>query len=121
QPSAGTVRYFGEDVTRWPAYRRRRSGLCRTFQKVRLFESLTVAQNVGVAACENCTDGEDWREHVVKVLDRLHLTAIAGRMPSEIALADRKRVEIARAIAGRCQVLMLDESLNGLTHDEADK
>src|SRR5262245_12002225 len=44
-PTKGTVAYFGQDYTTVPSYMRRRAGMCRTFQKVRLFESMTVAQN----------------------------------------------------------------------------
>ena len=45
----------------------------------------------------------------------------SDRRPSELTLADRKRVEIARAVVGSCRLLMLDESLSGLTHEEADR
>ena len=45
----------------------------------------------------------------------------ANRLPAQITLADRKKVEIGRAIAGHCRVLLLDESLSGLTHDEAEE
>src|SRR6185437_5290303 len=60
-------------------------------------------------------------DEVRLVLDRLRLGAQADRLPSEITLADRKKVEIGRAIAGHCRVLMLDESLSGLTHEEAEE
>jgi ABC-type branched-subunit amino acid transport system ATPase component len=118
-PSTGTVRYFGEDCTHMPVHQRRRAGLCRTFQKVRLFASMTVRENIAVAARQSVPHDQNWREAVAQVLERLRLTAQAERMPSEITLADRKKVEIGRAIVGHCRVLLLDESLSGLTHDEA--
>lgn len=120
-PSTGTVRYFGEDCTHMPVHQRRRAGLCRTFQKVRLFASMTVRENIAVAARQSLPDDQNWRSAVAQVLDRLRLTAQAERMPSEITLADRKKVEIGRAIVGHCRVLLLDESLSGLTHDEAQE
>ena len=120
-PTTGTVRYFGTDCTQLPVHRRRRSGLCRTFQKVRLFGSMTVRENVAVAARQSVPAGRDWRDAVGQVLDRLRLSAQAERMPAEITLADRKKVEIGRAIVGHCRVLLLDESLSGLTHDEAEE
>jgi branched-chain amino acid transport system ATP-binding protein len=120
-PTTGSVRYFGTDCTREPVHRRRRAGLCRTFQKVRLFPSMTVRENIAVAARQTVPPGQDWRNAVAQVLARLRLEAQAERMPAEITLADRKKVEIGRAIVGNCRVLLLDESLSGLTHDEAEE
>jgi ABC-type branched-subunit amino acid transport system ATPase component len=120
-PTSGRVAFFGRDCTGDPAHLRRRAGLCRTFQKVRLFESMTVAENIAVAARQCVEDGKDWRAEVDAILVRLRLRAQADRMPPEITLADRKKVEIGRAIAGFCRVLMLDESLSGLTRDEAEE
>jgi ABC-type branched-subunit amino acid transport system ATPase component len=120
-PTTGIVRYFGTDCTQLPVHRRRRSGLCRTFQKVRLFASMTVRENIAVAARQSVPADQDWRDAVEQVLDRLRLSAQAERMPAEITLADRKKVEIGRAIVGHCRVLLLDESLSGLTHDEAEE
>ena len=120
-PSGGSVRYFGEDCTALPVHQRRRAGLCRTFQKVRLFESMTVRENIAVAARQSLPAGSDWQAEVASVLERLRLGPQADRVPAHITLADRKKVEIARAIAGNCRVLLLDESLSGLTHDEAEE
>ncbi len=120
-PTTGTVRYFGADCTHLPVHQRRRSGLCRTFQKVRLFGSMTVRENIAVAARQSVPHDRDWRDAVTQVLERLRLSAQAERMPAEITLADRKKVEIGRAIVGHCRVLLLDESLSGLTHDEAEE
>ena len=120
-PSAGTIRYFGDDFTRLPMHRRRRAGLCRTFQKVRLFPSMSVRENIAVAARQTLPVDADWRAAVDGVLDRLRLAPQAERLPAELTLADRKRVEIGRAIAGFCRVLLLDESLSGLTHIEAEE
>jgi branched-chain amino acid transport system ATP-binding protein len=120
-PTAGTIRYFGQDCTRAPVHRRRRAGLCRTFQKVRLFASMTVCENIAVAARQSVPAAQNWRDAVEQTMARMRLTAQAQRLPAEITLADRKKVEIARAIVGHCRVLLLDESLSGLTHDEAQE
>ena len=117
--SAGRIAYFGEDCTTMLAHRRRRAGMCRTFQKVRLFESMSVADNIRVAASQCLASGAVAQE-VAAVLAQFRLEAQANRRPSELTLADRKRVEIGRAIAGHCRLLMLDESMSGLTHDEAE-
>jgi len=119
-PSAGRISYFGTDFTAMPTHLRRREGMCRTFQKVRLFESMSVADNIRVAASQCVPEGRDVREEVAAILAQLRLEAQAQRRPAELTLADRKRVEIGRAIAGNCRLLMLDESLSGLTHEEAE-
>jgi len=119
-PSSGRVFYFGADCTAQPSHVRRRAGLCRTFQKVRLFESMTVAQNITVAASQCLQSAHSAREEVDAILGQLRLETLAARRPSELTLADRKRVEIGRALAGHCRLLMLDESLSGLTHEEAE-
>jgi branched-chain amino acid transport system ATP-binding protein len=120
RPSAGRVAYFGRDCTTLASHLRRRAGMCRTFQKVRLFESMTVRQNISVAASQCLPKGRDLGEEVNNILAQMRLEHQAERRPSELTLADRKRVEIGRAIAGYCRLLMLDESLSGLTHDEAE-
>jgi branched-chain amino acid transport system ATP-binding protein len=119
-PSSGHVSLFGQDITTMSPHHRRRAGLCRTFQKVHLFPTLTVEQNIAVAAMQ-AGPAHDWRADVMSVLEKLRLTAQAGRFPAEITMADRKKVEIGRAIVGNCRVLLLDESLCGLTHAEADE
>ncbi|MGH3426797.1 MAG: ABC transporter ATP-binding protein [Bradyrhizobium sp.] len=119
-PSGGTVTYFGKDCTRAAPHVRRRSGMCRTFQKVRLFESMSARDNIRVAASQCVPAGQDVDTEVDSVLAAIRLQNYAHRRPSELTLADRKRVEIGRAIAGRCRLLMLDESLSGLTHEEAE-
>jgi ABC-type branched-subunit amino acid transport system ATPase component len=88
---------------------------------VRLFETMSVGENIAVAARQCLPPDKDWRAEVTSILERMRLTPQADRLPSEITLADRKKVEIGRAIAGYCRVLMLDESLSGLTHDEAEE
>jgi branched-chain amino acid transport system ATP-binding protein len=119
--SRGRIEFFGADITRMPPHERRRAGLCRTFQKIRLFPTLTVEENIAVAAMRCTRPGQSVRDAVDSVLKRLRLQHSARRRPAELTLADRKKVEIARALAGFCRVLMLDESLSGLTHDEAQE
>jgi branched-chain amino acid transport system ATP-binding protein len=120
-PTAGRIFLFGQDVTKTSPDRRRRAGMSRTFQKVRLFESLTAQENIAVAAMQCAAPGHDWRAEVASALERLKLTPLAQYYPSELTLADRKKIEIGRAIVGNCRLLLLDEALSGLTVDEADE
>ena len=120
RPTSGRIAYFGSDCTATPPHLRRRAGMCRTFQKLRLFESMTVADNIRVAASQSLPPGRNLDQEIAAILAQLRLEGHARRRPAELTLADRKRVEIGRAVAGRCRLLMLDESLSGLTHDEAE-
>jgi len=120
-PTAGRIFLFGQDVTAISPDRRRRAGMSRTFQKVRLFESLTARENIAVAAMQCAKPGHNWRTEVDTVLDRLKLTRLAHSYPSDLTLADRKKIEIGRAIVGDCRLLLLDEALSGLTVDEAEE
>ncbi len=121
RPVKGSIRFGGQDITRQAAHARRRAGLCRTFQKIRLFDSLTVGQNVTVAASESPPSDRGMKAEVDATLALLNLGRLRDRLPGDLTLAERKRVEIARAIAGTCRLLMLDESLSGLTNDEAQE
>src|SRR5215475_14727653 len=72
-PSAGRISYFGADCTTMPPHLRRRAGMCRTFQKVRLFDSMTVAENIRVAASQCVPPGRDVREEVAAILAQFRL------------------------------------------------
>ncbi len=118
-PVSGRIGLFGNDITNMPPHARRRAGLCRTFQKIRLFESLSVVDNVRVAATEAPHPDRRVTDEVDAVLEMMQLGRKRELRPPELTLADRKRVEIARAVVGHCRLLLLDESLSGLTRDEA--
>jgi len=123
QPSSGRVELFGEDATRRPAYALPRLGVARTFQVVQPFANLTVRQNVAVAAMfSGSGHGEEEAAAVAdEVLARTGLNAKAHMLPGFVTLADRKRLELARALAMRPRVLLLDEVMAGLNHVEIDR
>ena len=79
-----------------------------------------VAENIRVATSQCLTAGRDPHDEVAAILAQFRLERQSQRRPAELTLADRKRVEIGRAIAGHSRLLMLDESMSGLTHDEAE-
>ena len=119
-PTEGTVVLSGKTCAGWPAHRIRRQGLSRTYQIPRPFHGLTVLQNVTLAAHyggANLTDAEALEE-ALKWMRFTGLDKKGDCYPEEINLHQRKFLELARALAARPQVLLLDEVLSGLTPSE---
>lgn len=122
KPDNGMVEFEGRDVTRVAVRERCHAGIGRSFQIPRPFESLTVFENLMVAA----EFGRAGR-HVdaVGVSGQvLEMTGLAGKanlVAGKLTLLDRKRLELARALASQPQVLLLDEIAGGLTEAECDE
>ncbi len=117
----GTVHVNGEDVSRSAAHHRARIGLGRTFQIVHPIKSLTVLENVMVGAFSEHRHRNKAELHAWEVLDQVELTHRAHVSAGALTLADRKRLEVARAVAGNTQLLMLDEVMAGLNPTEAER
>jgi branched-chain amino acid transport system ATP-binding protein len=118
-PDNGRVWFDGRDITHLPTERRCRMGLARSFQIPQPFGGMTVFENAVVAAAF----GQGKREHDVyaaclEILDRCGLAAKANRLAGSLTLIDRKRLELARALATKPRVLLLDEVAGGLTEPE---
>ena len=118
-PTSGEVRLCDRRLTGLPPHRVAKAGVARTFQIVRPFRGLTVRENVrtgfrfGAIGRDRATD--------IGEADLLRLTgidAIADRLAGDLTLSQQKRLEIARALATRPQLLLLDEVMAGLTATE---
>ena len=116
---AGRVEYDGRDVTRLAPHRRCRSGIGRSYQVPQPFGHMTVFENLVTAACFGGGRSErDVYAGCAGLLDRCGLADKANRRAGALTLLDRKRLELARALATSPKVLLLDEVAGGLTEHE---
>ncbi len=117
----GSIEFDGHDLLALPAHRIARVGISRTFQNLALFPALTIAQNVMVGA--HSRGGTSWARHTdaLDLLRRLDLVDLADHPAAGLPYGTLKRVEIARALAARPKLLLLDEPAAGLTHSEVDE
>jgi branched-chain amino acid transport system ATP-binding protein len=126
RPNAGVVRLDGRDVRGLSSYRRARLGLGRTFQRLELFGSLTVAENIGVAASIGNRGIVKARSKVLgeireEILERVGLTPVANERADTLPTGTGRLVELARALATRPKVLLLDEPAAGQDVDETER
>ena len=131
EPSAGKVYLMGEDITRLPAHTTVERGIARTFQNLRLFSNMTVLENVMVGLHSRTrtnvvgavlgTPGVRREEREVRS-DAIEILSVFGnrllprtnRLAHELSYANRRRLEIARALAARPKILLLDEPTAGM-------
>lgn len=118
KPDLGRVRFHGEDITGLRPHKIARRGLVRTFQLAQPFPAITTLENVMVGSFTRERPPERARKAALAILERVGLGAKADAIAGGINLVERKRLEVARALATRPQLLLLDEVMAGLNTTE---
>jgi len=121
RPTSGRIRFDGHDITRLPPAARCKLGIARTFQVVKSFETMSVLENVVVGALVRHVSTRAAREEAYRVLDVTGLTRRADANARDLTPPEKRRLEVARALATQPKLLLLDEVLTGLTPAEAQK
>jgi branched-chain amino acid transport system ATP-binding protein len=119
-PDAGAVRLDGRTISGLRPDRVCDAGIGRTFQLVKPFKGLSVLENVTVGALHRRPDLAEARDHAGRILDRLGLRDRRHHLAESLTLPDRKRLEVARALATEPKLLLLDEVMAGLRPTEVD-
>ena len=121
----GDIRWEGHSIAGIPPYRIARLGIGRTFQIVRPFGSMTVRENAAIGALFGREDARRGPKEAFEaadgVLELVGLAAKAALPVSALTIPDRKRLEVARAVATRPHLLLLDEVMAGLNNVEIDE
>ncbi|KLL95891.1 MULTISPECIES: ABC transporter ATP-binding protein [Rhodococcus] len=123
RPTAGKVFLDGRDITSLPPYKRARMGMARTFQRLELFVSLSVRDNLRVAGDIHNANGRnkiDVDEEVDRLLELTGLADIASTDVSDVPTGRARVVEVARALMTSPRVLLLDEPASGQTEQETE-
>lgn len=136
QPTSGKVYFKGQDITSLKPYQRTRIGLARTFQNINLFKDMSVMDNALVGQhCRMTYDPitamlslpakrkqeKQSREEIMKILDFMGLANVANEKAGSLSYGMQKNLEIARAMATKPELLLLDEPASGLNTQELDQ
>jgi branched-chain amino acid transport system ATP-binding protein len=117
----GTIRFNGQDITGSKPHKICRMGLARTFQSVKVFPNMPVRANVMLGSwfgTPNRVSSADAAVETARLLEFVGLTAAGATPAKDLTLANQKRVEVAKALATKPELLLLDELMAGLNHTE---
>ncbi|MGO9145328.1 MAG: ABC transporter ATP-binding protein [Desulfomonilia bacterium] len=120
-PTSGTILYKGENITGSKPWNICKRKIARTFQIVKPFQSKSVLYNTMVGAFINTSNTSEARDRAMEVLKRFQLGNKWNILAKNLTIADRKRLEIARAMATEPEMFLMDESMAGLRPNEVDE
>lgn len=118
RPDTGEILLHGRSVVGWTPHEMCNAGVGRTFQIMRPFSRLSVIENVVIGSFVHARDEKDARRLAEKAIDKVGLSSIADRVANELTTKQLRLMELARALAGRPRLLLLDETLAGLGQSE---
>ena len=121
QPTAGKVVFDGEDITGLPPHVVCRKGIGRTFQVVKPFGKMTVLQNIMVGAFVNTSKNKEARQIATEIMEKMGLQGKRDHLAQNLTIPERKRLEMAKALATQPKLLLLDEVLAGLNQTEIEE
>jgi branched-chain amino acid transport system permease protein len=121
RPDQGEILIDGRDMSGRKPHELCEAGIGRTFQIMRPFQRMSVADNVVVGAYVRSRTDAEARHLATDAIARVGLSDISGRIAGELTTKELRLMELARALAGQPRILLLDETLAGLGHDEANE
>jgi branched-chain amino acid transport system ATP-binding protein len=121
QPNSGDILFQGKSLLKLKANQVVEKGICRTFQVEKPLLNMTVAGNVLIGALLRTADRKEAREQSRVIIERLGLGKVGHVLAKNLTVQDRKRLELARALATRPTMILLDEVMAGLTPTEIDQ
>ncbi len=119
--SGGEILLEGRDMFARKPHELCEAGVARTFQIMRPFQRMSISDNVVVGAYVRAKTDTEARQLAADAISRVGLTPVADRIAGELSTKELRLMELARALAGQPKILLLDETLAGLGHDEADE
>lgn len=114
----GRVVFAAKDISHLYPHQISQIGIARTFQFPKIFTNMSIIDNVLTGALKNSKDVLHSRENAQRLLETVKLGSNANDFPSALTIANRKQLEICRALATSPQILLLDEAISGLNHRE---
>lgn len=120
-PSEGKIYYDGQDITGKKPHELNAIGIARTFQIVKPLAKLTVFDNLMVASLAKSKNIKEAQEKAKEMLSFTHLESLQHIPAGQLSIGNLKRLEVARAIATRPKLLLMDEPMGGLTPSEVDE